>query len=215
MHLSKHTSDFIWPVFERVFHEYGLPNRVRSDNGPPFGCTGVGRLTSLSVNLIRAGVIPEWINPGHPEENGRHERFHLTLQQAVATPPKATLKEQLTALQTFQQEYNFERPHEALNMQTPGSCYTPSSRIWDGVLRSPEYDTSKAKVRKVGQNGCIWISQKEFYIGQVLTGEYVALQETANEEIGLFYGPICLGKFDSRTGLEKPKNNTRKKSRRQ
>lgn len=213
MHLHRHTADYVWPVFERAFYEYGLPNRVRSDNGPPFGCTGVGRLTSLSVKLIKAGVIPEWINPGHPEENGRHERFHLTLQQGVASPPKTTMKEQLAALRTFQQEYNFERPHEALNMQTPGSFYRPSSRRWDGVLRSPEYDTAKAKIRKVGQNGCIWVSQDEFYIGQVLSGEYVALQENINEEIELFYGPICLGKFNHKTGLEKPKTNTRKKRR--
>jgi putative transposase len=213
MHLHRHTADHIWPVFEKAFYEYGLPNRVRSDNGPPFGSTGVGRLTSLSVKLIKAGVIPEWINPGHPEENGRHERFHLTLQQGVANPPKATLKDQLAALQAFQQEYNFERPHEALNMQTPGSCYTPSSRRWDGVFRSPEYDTKQSKIRKVGQNGCIWVSQEEFYIGQVLAGEYVALQESIDGEIELFYGPVRLGKFDPRTGLEKPKSNIRKKKR--
>lgn len=213
MHLPQHTAEHVWPIFERAFLEYGLPNRVRSDNGPPFGCTGVGRLTSLSVNLIKAGVIPEWIKPGHPEENGRHERFHLTLQQAVVSPPKATLKEQLKALQAFRQEYNFERPHEALHMRTPGSCYVVSPRKWDGVLRSPEYDEGKATIRKVGQNGCIWISQKEFYIGQVLTGEYVALQENSNEETELFYGPICLGKFNPRTGLEKPKCVTRKTRR--
>ena len=80
--------EYVWPVFYKAFREYGLPNRVRSDNGPPFGSIGAGRLTGLSVNLIKAGVIPEWINPGHPEENGRHERFHLTLQQEVATPPQ-------------------------------------------------------------------------------------------------------------------------------
>jgi len=86
-HLPKKTVEYVWPILEKRFYEYGLPKRIRSDNGPPFGSVGVGRLTQLSINLIQAGVIPEWINPGHPEENGRHERFHLTLKQEVANPP--------------------------------------------------------------------------------------------------------------------------------
>jgi transposase InsO family protein len=210
MHLNKHTVDHVWDVFERAFLEYGLPERVRSDNGPPFGCVGAGRLTGLSINLIKAGVMPEWIRPGHPEENGRHERFHLTLQQEVASPPKDTLKEQMQALCHFQHEYNFERPHEALGMATPASCYQPSLRKWDGILRSPEYDTTKSIVRKVCQSGCIWISQKEYYIGQALTGEYIAIQENNVGEKELYFGPVCLGKFDFEKGLEKPKIHPRR-----
>ena len=209
-YLPRHTVDYVWPVFEEAFREYGLPKRMRSDNGPPFGCTGVGRLTGLSVNLIKAGVIPEWISPGHPEENGRHERFHLTLQQETATPPKATLQEQIRAMREFQEEYNFERPHEALDMKSPGSCYQPSSRTWDGVLRSPEYDTSKATVRKVCQSGCIYVFQKEYYIGQVLAGEYIALSKNEAGDTGLYYGPMYLGKFSTETGLERPKMKGRR-----
>jgi len=209
-HLNKHTADYVWPVFEEAFHEYGLPDRLRSDNGPPFGCIGVGRLTKLSVKLIKAGVTPEWIQPGCPEENGRHERFHLTLKQDTAIPPKATLKQQIQSISEFQQEYNFERPHEALGMKSPGSCYQPSTRKWDGILRSPEYDTSKATVRKVGQSGCIWIAQKEYYLGQVLTGEYVALQNNEGGETEVYYGPIFLGKFNTEKGLERPKIKTRR-----
>jgi putative transposase len=209
-HLSRHTVDYVWPVFEEAFREYGLPNRVRSDNGPPFGSIGVGRLTRLSVKLIKAGVTPEWIRPGHPEENGRHERFHLTLGQETANPPRDTLQQQIQVMSEFGQEYNFERPHEALGMQTPGSCYQPSTRRWDGILRSPEYDTSKAKIRKVGQSGCIWVTQHEYYIGEVLTGEYVAIQDNGEGTTGLYYGPICLGKFSSEKGLERPKLRTRR-----
>lgn len=208
-HLDKHSVEYVWPIFDEAFREYGLPNRVRSDNGPPFGSVGVGRLTLLSVNLIKAGVIPEWIRPGHPEENGRHERFHLTLKQDIATPPKETLAKQIQAMSQFHDEYNFERPHEALNMKTPGSCYQPSPRVWDGILRSPEYDTKEMEVRKVGQSGCIWLRQKEHYIGQTLTGEYVGLKRIEEEKLELYYGPVYLGKLNE-NGLEKPRLESRR-----
>jgi putative transposase len=208
-HLNIHSVEYVWPIFDEAFREYGLPKRIRSDNGPPFGSTGVGRLTRLSVNLIKAGVIPEWIKPGHPEENGRHERFHLTLKQDVANPPKDTLALQIQAMKQFESEYNFERPHEALDMKTPGSCYQASPRKWDGILRSPEYDTKEVKVRKVCQSGCIWLHQREHYIGQTLTGEYVALKANENDELELYYGPVYLGKL-SEDGLEKPKIKTRR-----
>lgn len=208
-HLDKHTVEYVWPIFDEAFREYGLPDRLRSDNGPPFGSVGAGRLTGLSVNLIKAGVIPEWIRPGHPEENGRHERFHLTLKQEVASPPKDTLALQIQAMSQFHHEYNFERPHEALNMSTPGNCYKASSRNWNGILKSPEYDTREVQVRKVCQSGCIWLRQKEHYIGQTLTGEYVALKTNENDELELYYGPVYLGKL-SNEGLEKPKLKTRR-----
>lgn len=209
-HLEKHTVDYVWPIFDEAFREYGLPNRLRSDNGPPFGSVGAGRLTRLSVNLIKAGVTPEWIKPGHPEENGRHERFHLTLKQDTASPPKATLAEQIQAMSQFHYDYNFERPHEALEMKTPGQCYHSSNRTWDGILRSPEYNTREIDVRKVCQSGCIWLKQKEYYIGQTLTGEYVGLKTNDDDKLEVYYGPVYLGKLDFDKGLEKPKITTRR-----
>src|SRR5262249_30297707 len=101
-HVFNKSSEHIWPIFVEAFQECGLPNRIRTDNGPPFGSVGVGRLTQLSINLIKAGITPEWINPGHPEENGRHERFHLTLKMAVANPPAETLEEQIKRMVWFQ-----------------------------------------------------------------------------------------------------------------
>lgn len=208
-HLDKHAAEYVWPIFDQAFREYGLPNRLRSDNGSPFGSVGVGRLTALSVNLIKAGVVPEWIRPGHPEENGRHERFHLTLKLEVANPPKDTLALQIQAMSQFQKEYNFERPHEALGMKTPGNCYRSSLRKWDGVLRSPEYDTTEMDVRKVCQSGCIWLHGTEHYIGQTLTSEYVGLKANSDGELDIYYGPIYLGKLNN-NGLKKPKLKTRR-----
>jgi len=202
--MQSHSADCVWSIFDRAFREYGLPNRVRSDNGPPFGSVGAGRLTALSVNLIKAGVVPEWIRPGHPEENGRHERFHLTLQQEIASPPEKTLAAQIRAMNEFKDIYNFERPHEALNMKTPGSCYRKSSRSWNGLLKAPEYDSREFEVRKVCSSGCIWLSGQEYYIGQAVSGEYVGLRYNESEDVELHYGPIYLGIINNK-GFEKPK----------
>jgi len=203
-HLRKHTCKDVWNILKESFLEYGLPNRIRSDNGPPFGSVGAGRLTMLSVNLIKAGVTPEWIRPGHPEENGRLERLHSTLKYEAATPPQVTLMFQQQAMNEFKYMYNYKRPHEALNMKTPGSVYKNSPRVWDGKLRSPEYDTSKEKVRKVCSNGCIWINQTPHYISETLEGEYVSIKMNENEEAEVYYGPILLGKIEKK-GFEKPK----------
>lgn len=209
-HLNRHTIEYVWPVFDEAFREYGLPNRMRSDNGPPFGSVGVGRLTRLSVKLIKAGVTPEWIRPGHPEENGRHERFHLTLKQEAASPPKDTLILQIQAMREFLDEYNHVRPHEALGMKTPGSCYRNSPRIWDGIFRSPEYDTSEMIVRKIQANGAITFRNEDQFIGEALIGEYIGLKQIQDDEFTIHYGPVYLGKL-TKNGVEKPKIESRKK----
>jgi putative transposase len=209
-HLNPHTIEYVWPVFDEAFRQYGLPNRMRSDNGSPFGSVGVGRLTRLSVKLIKAGVTPEWIRPGHPEENGRHERFHLTLKQDVASPPKETLALQIQAMQLFHDEYNFLRPHESLDMKTPGSCYHNSPRAWNGIFRSPEYDTKEMKVRKVQANGIITFKGKDQFIGEALRGEYIGLKPIQNDEYDVYYSSIFLGKLTT-NGFEKPKTELRKK----
>ena len=212
-HLAKKSVDNVWSIFEDAFREYGLPLRIRTDNGPPFGSIGVGRLTELSIKFIKAGITPEWINPGHPEENGRHERFHLTLSEELASPPANTLEEQIIRTAHFVEEYNFDRPHESLKMRSPGDVYKPSDRQWDGKLRSPEYDTQSMTVRKVGQNGCIWVQQTEYYLGTTLKGEYVGLKGSS-EGIEISYGPVHLGKITLEKIFEKPKAKPKKMVRR-
>lgn len=191
-HLERKTFEDVWKAYSNAFYEYGLPNRIRTDNGPPFATTGAGRLSRLSINLIKAGVMPEWINPGHPEENGRHERFHRSLKNEIANPPASNFEEQMQRMRVFIEEYNFERPHEAIGQQTPGSIYTPSSRHWDGKLRSPEYE-SGAILRKVGASGCINYKQVNCYVAQILEGEYLKLEEIDNDKFNVFYGSVFLG----------------------
>ena len=131
-------TEHVWPILDAAFREYGLPLRLRSDNGPPFATVGAGGLSRLAVRVIKAGVTPERITPGKPQENGRHERMHLTLLQDTAAPPAASLRAQQKRFRKFQADYNEERPHAALGGATPADRYAPSPRRWDGVLRTPE-----------------------------------------------------------------------------
>src|SRR4029079_10832145 len=116
-------------ALERVFREFGLPARIRTDNGAPFASAwALGRLASLTVWWIRLGIIPERIQPGCPGQNGRHERMHRTLKRETARPPAATRAAQQQRFRRFRVEYNHERPHEALGQRVPAELYIPSAR---------------------------------------------------------------------------------------
>src|SRR5215213_5249549 len=116
------------PWFERTFRTYGLPYAMRTDNGPPFATTGAGQLSRLAVWWLKLGIQLDRIDPGHPEQNGRHERFHLTLQQETTSPPAATPAQQQRRFDRLRQLFNHERPHEALDQQPPATVYVPSPR---------------------------------------------------------------------------------------
>jgi putative transposase len=122
------------PVFERLFREYGLPRRIRSDNGVPFATQALGRLSSLAVWWIRLGILPDLIEPGAPQQNGRHERMHLTLKRECTRPPRHDRRQQQRCFDRWRQEYNTVRPHEALGDATPASLYAPSSRSYPARL---------------------------------------------------------------------------------
>lgn len=202
--LARTDTDHVWPVLDAAFREFGLPRYLRSDNGSPFASRGPGGLSKLSVKLIKAGVTPERIAPGKPQQNGRHERMHLTLLQEVASPPAASLREQLERLRKFQRLYNEERPHQALDNATPAECYQASSRHFDGVLREPVYDDQQG-VRRVRRNGEIRLSGNMIYISAALIGEPIGLAEHDDGWI-VSYGPIELGTIAHRGDrLRKPK----------
>lgn len=201
-HMPRKRSSDVWDVLETLFFEYGLPLKMRSDNGPPFASLSVGRLSPLSIKLIKAGVTPEWIEPGCPQQNGRHERFHLTLKNETALPPALTLNLQQEKFDQFKNYFNNRRPHEALGQKPPATFYKVSSRIWSGKLKSPEY-SSDYETRKVGASGSITWKGKTFFITESLIGEYVALREIEVGMMEIYYGPIILGRIDLNKGFKR------------
>jgi transposase InsO family protein len=203
--LPRTNTEHVWPVLDAAFREFGLPHYMRSDNGSPFASIGAGGLSKLAVKLIKAGITPERITPGKPQQNGRHERMHLTLLQEVADPPAKNMREQLKRLRNFQHLYNEERPHQALDNATPADRYQISSRRFDGILRSPQYGDQE--VRWVRHNGEIKLDGKFIYISAALAGEPVGLVESESCW-SVCYGPITLGTIAYRADeLRKTKRN--------
>lgn len=187
---------FVKEKFEHVFREFGLPQAIRTDNGPPFASRGVGGLSRLSVWWVRLGIMPERIRPGHPEENGRHERMHRTLKQQTAKPPKATESLQQDAFDDFGHEYNDVRPHEALGMKTPSACYEPAKRPFPRKLPQVSYK-SEFRVWRVRSDGTIKWDGKRYYLGESVACEYVGLKEVNNDIWDIYFGPIYLATFDA------------------
>ena len=185
-----------WPVFERLFEEHGLPDRFRSDNGPPFASPGVTGLTPLAARFIKLGITLERIAPGKPQQNGRHERFHLTMLP-LAKDPAADRMAQGQAFEAFRRSYNEERPHEALAMDTPAQHYRPSRRAMPGTPPEPEYP-DEAAVRRVRHNGEIKWNGGFVYVSQTLAGEAVAAAQTEDGEWVLSFHAHPLGIIDTR-----------------
>lgn len=183
------------PVFEAIFKKYGLPTAIRTDNGAPFASTGLGGLSCLSVWFIKLGIKPERIKAGHPEENGRHERMHRSLKEATAKPPQRDHREQQKAFDAFQPEFNNERPHEALGMQTPASRYKPSLRSYPKRLPKITYHGNYL-VRQVRHNGEIKWKGEKVYVSQALAGEPVALKPIAEHQCQICFSTYILGILD-------------------
>jgi putative transposase len=192
-------------VFTRVFKEYGLPERIRTDNGVPFATQSAGGLSRLSVWWIHLGIYPERIRPGHPQENGRHERMHRTLKSAVTNPPEKNFESQQKAFDAFRETYNQERPHEALGMKTPCSQHRKSNRPFPAQLPAVEYPPHYTR-RLVNYNGCIVWKNIYVYVSYLLHGEYVGLNQINEDTFEVYFGPIKLGFFHQNM-LDKTKSN--------
>ena len=186
----------VWPVFDGAFREYGLPERIRSDNGTPFASRGAGGLSRLSIWWLKLGIRHERIEPGHPEQNGRHERMHRTLKQETLHPPEATTRLQQRRFDAFRVEYNEERPHEAIDNCPPASRYTASTRSYPRKLNAIEYP-SHFKTRKVTLSGRIRWNSELVTVGQALEGEYIGI-DSSGEVHHVFFADVRLGFIDDR-----------------
>jgi transposase InsO family protein len=181
-----------------AFHTFGLPKRIRSDNGGPFASVSLGRLSRLSVWWIRLGILPELIEPGHPEQNSVHERMHRTLKQQTVIPPAKNLKNQQVRFVSFRDEFNYERPHDGIGMQLPAELYEPSFRPMPKKLPQVEYP-SHYEVRLVSKNSGIKWKKTRVCVSHLLAGEYVGLEEVDNGLWDVYFGPVWLGRLCERT----------------
>lgn len=182
-------------LFERVFDEYGLPSKILSDNGTPFAAPcSPRRLSRLSVWWIRLGIEPVLIQPGHPEQNARHERMHRTLKARTARPPAACMRSQQRSFDDFRREFNHDRPHEGLDMKRPAEVYTPSNRPYPRKTPDVEYP-GHYEVRRVRRNGEIKWRGSLLFTSLALVGEHVGLQETDDGIWSLHFGPYLLGRY--------------------
>jgi putative transposase len=186
------------PWFVRTFQEYGVPRALRTDNGPPFATTGAGHLSHLAVWWLKLGIQLDRIDPGHPEQNGRHERFHLTLQQETTTPAAATPAQQQRRFNRMRRAFNTERPHEALGQQPPARLYVPSPRPYPARLEDPWYDATH-QIRRVKRMGQIKWDGDYVFISEAVRGELVGLAETAHGDWTVRFMHVELGRIDRQT----------------
>lgn len=189
-------------TFERTFREYGMPDAIRTDNGPPFSTLAPGGLSPLAVWWIRLGIRPERIEPGRPDQNGRHERMHSTLKAEVCKPPRHSFKSQQSAFDDFRDEYNNVRPHEALDLETPASRYRPSLRAFPTRLPEIEYPSHFHVVRAY-PNGVITYRGSQWYVSSAVKRELVGLEAVDDGRWKVHLGPVPLGVLDERRAKDR------------
>ena len=182
------------PIFEQAFRELGLPAKIRTDNGTPFASRGAGGLSPLSIWWVKLGIRHERIQPGHPEQNGRHERMHRTLKQETLRPPAGTFRKQQSRFDAFRREYNEERPHESLEDRPPSVLYTPSSVALPRRLDEPSYPAG-FQTRKVAASGRIRWNGVHVTINHALEGEWIGIEQR-NGVHQIYFADVSLGFID-------------------
>jgi transposase InsO family protein len=184
--------------FRRLFRTFGMPRRIRSDNGQPFAsAVSIGRISTLSAWWIQHGVTPELIQPGKPQQNGRHERMHRTLKREATRPPRANLIAQQRAFNRFRHTFNNERPHQALEQRPPASVYRPSDVAFVDPPPSTTYP-DHFEIRHVSQLGMIRWKSRFIWVSKVLTHQDVGLEEVGEGLWAVYFGPRRLGWLDEK-----------------
>lgn len=186
------------PVFDRVFRKHGIPQIIMTDNGEPFCAPqGFARLSMLSVDWLRLGIELRQSRPGHPQDNGRHERMHKTLKDETARPPSQTMRHQQRRFDEFRSEFNNERPHESLGQRTPGSIHVDPVRKYSRRVPEPVYP-GHFEVRVVGRGGEIRWRGERFFLSQCLGGQSIGLEEVDDGVWSIYFMSKLLGRFDER-----------------
>ena len=197
---------YAFGVFEKAFKEFGLPKAIRTDNGVPFSVPhALFGLSKLSVWWLRLGIEIERIKPGNPQQNGRHERMHLTLKKETTQPARNNFLQQQERFDEFIQEYNYERPHQALKMKYPGEIYVASERKYRGL---PEIDYPfHDKVVTVTHCGRICLKRKKINLSVVFAGQNVGIKEVDDKIWLVSFMDYDLGYFDEQTCKLEPLEN--------
>ena len=189
---------YAFTVFERVFKDFGLPRAIRSDNGVPFASNSAFfGLSKLSVWWLRLGIAIERIKPGNPQQNGRHERMHLTLKKEATKPPGKNFLQQQARFDHFIHDFNEERPHQALDMKYPAELYRPSPRAYSGLpeLEYPFHDRTVT----VTQCGRLCFGTRKINLSAVFAGQNVGVREVADHIWLISFMHYDLGFFDDET----------------
>lgn len=198
-------------VVEELFKKYGLPKAIRSDNGEPFASMSTpAGLTRLSVGWAKLGIRLDRIDPGKPQQNGRHERMHRTLKLETCTPPRRSHGWQQRAFDRFRDIYNTQRPHEALGMKTPASLYKASTIPMPPLAMTPSYPFADCHV--VRADGTIEWDRGRFFLSTVLAGELVGLYDFDDRYKQIVFTDLDLGLIDTKQlnlGLIRPRKNSR------
>jgi len=190
-------SEGVRRVFEEVFEQYGLPKVIRSDNGGPFACTrALAGLTRLSAWWKALGIRLDRIEPGHPEQNGAHERLHRDIRQELQSVVAGDIERQQELLDLWRVEYNTERPHEAIGMKTPSRLYVPSPRLYTREIPEIVYP-KRFDVRKVKHSGEISINGHRRFLSEALAGWPVGIESNGGHTIRLWFADLCLGETDA------------------
>ena len=188
----------VQPIFDSAFQEFGTPDAIRSDNGPPFASTGAGGLTTLSVWWQKLGVRHDRITPGKPQQNGRLERFHRTLAELVGTPA-ADARAQQRAFDRIRHDYNHQRPHEALRLKPPVTAYAPSSRRYPRKL--DRFEDVAADQLRVDRDGYVRWQRRRVFLSSALAHELVTVEPDDaldDERWVVRWASIVLGWIDHR-----------------
>lgn len=204
--LSTTKEQYAFSVFERTFREFGLPKAIRTDNGVPFASpNSLFNLSRLSVWWLRLGIEIERIQPGQPQQNGRHERMHLTLKKETVKPAGQNFLQQQAKFDEFLEEYNTDRPHEALQMKYPGEIYMRSDRSYQGLLpiEYPMHD----RTIEVTSCGRICIGKMKINLSKVFMGQKMGLKEVSEGVWLVSFMDYDLGYFDVDSCRFEPLNN--------